>query len=594
MVPYKHREKSDIVVVLTAVFFSILIAVIALVFYGPRLSTNDDVLIKALLNGDISGSHETHIINGMFLFGAILKPLYEINGNVAWYDFLLFGLHIMVYLFLLIRVCQLTKGKKTGIRIVMIIISGLFITFLDFQYIILHQYTILATVMAAVGVFWLVTLREENRREKIADYSVIAVSVLLCLLMRIESFLMVLPVFALAFLYRMIRKANVSKVVFLLILAAAVSLVFIAEKSAYSTPEWKEFKKIHSERIDIYDYYRLPSYDLAKEDFEKLGIERTDLYPLGEWDLGLFEDYNANRMEPLSALCKKYWEKENELPLTQMWAIKYIIKKLIPKIFENPLWPAGWILFLGTPFLLVWLIIKKQYKKILFSVFSFLYMMVFSVYFIYRGRFPERVSYGLYFLIIAFLAGIFASGKEEGKKKNSPDENDDNKKCAWKKIAGRITLGVVSAVLIAGVGLRLYQTRNLLSEAKSKDADWDAMNEYFLDHPENMYYIKTTTFSANGEEMFKKSTYEKNNFVRLGAWFVKSPIHERYLAIRGDETWKRIRTDENVYYVEDETAGTDWIERFYEGRGISVDVTTADTVTLPSGRNILLISIREK
>ncbi len=594
MALFKNREKSDMAPLITALLFCIVTAVVALVFYGPRFTTNDDVMIKALLSGDISGFPESHIVNGMFLLGFLLKSLYALNGNVPWYDLFLCLIHILAYFLVLVRVCHLSKEIQTWKRVLGVVATGVLLLVLDFQYLVLHQYTILAAVVGAVGIFWLTTLRTSKKNELIADYAVITCSIVLCLLMRQEAFLMVLPVFGLALLYQGFRSKKKSLIILFLIISVSVLAVFGAEKLAYSSDEWKAFREIHSERIQIYDYYHLPSFERAEAEYEELGYSKSDMYPLSEWDLGLFEDYNADRMEGLAELSRKYWENDNALPLTKIWAIKYIIKKLIPKIFENPLWPAAWILFLGTLLLLLVLIWKKRYKELVFSVVAFLYMMAFSGYFIYRGRFPERVSYGLYLLIIAFLAGAFFSGVNRKKPEKTPEEkNDDTGITKSGKIICRVGTTSVLIALLVIAGTRFYHTKLLLRETEERDADWTAMNEYFTEHPQNTYYLKTSSFSNYAEKMFASSTYEKNNFCRLGGWIVKSPIHEDYLKNRGgSKTWVSVRTDENAYYVENDYYGTDWIKEYYEGQGISVTVSQEDVVILPSGKEIWILAIR--
>ena len=621
----KRREKSDIWVLISVFSFCVVLALVALFAYGPRFSTNDDVIVKALLNGDISGVSESHIIVRMFLPGVFYKVLYTLIKGIAWYDECVFALHILVCFLFLFRIGQLTRESSARYRMTAVFAAGLFFTLLDFKYVVLHQFTVLAAETGALGIFFFATLREEDKRDRMKDYIVTGILCLLCLFIRQEVFFMMLPLFGIAFLFRFMKKADLSKAAFLFVMILVILTAFGIEKAAYSSEEWRAFKEVHSERIQIYDYYRLPAYERAKEEYEAAGINESDLYPLGEWDLGLFEEYFEDGMKDLSALSKAYWEKDNALPITQMWAIKYIIKKLIPRIFEKPLFLAGWVLFLGFPVALGILLWKKKWKSAVLCFGAFVYMAVFSAYFIYRGRFPERVSYGLYLMTILLILGIvFSSGirvnelfpkrssskkKKDSEKKAETEAAEESEKGEEGKeetrmifsvengvqsgTAGIIAAAVVMLLLLAGTVAQLVNTGSALKEIKNRDADWDTMNAYFTEHPENMYYLKTATVSSFGEKMFARSTYEKNNFVRLGTWFARSPIQERYLSARGDETWLRIRRDENVYFVEEDIAGMDWIEAFYEGRGIDVTVDICDTISLPSGKKILIVSIRE-
>ena len=52
-------------------------------------ASNDDVWLKAIASGSITGFPDGHLIYIMYPLGGFLAFLYGLKPNVAWYDFML-------------------------------------------------------------------------------------------------------------------------------------------------------------------------------------------------------------------------------------------------------------------------------------------------------------------------------------------------------------------------------------------------------------------------------------------------------------------------------------------------------------------------
>ena len=65
---------------------------ISLIF-GYSFSTNDDAMLRNIVNGNYTGTPDAHLIYIMYPLGWILKCLYQIAPVIPWYDLLMIGLY---------------------------------------------------------------------------------------------------------------------------------------------------------------------------------------------------------------------------------------------------------------------------------------------------------------------------------------------------------------------------------------------------------------------------------------------------------------------------------------------------------------------
>ena len=141
---------------------------------------------------------------------------------------------------------------------------------------------------------------------------------------------------------------------------------------------------------------------------------------------------------------------------------------------------------------------------------------------------------------------------------------------------------IVILTVSAIIRIRLFQPT--YEETRLQALNWEECNSYFANHPEKVYYLKTATFAPFGEKMFKTSTFEEGNILRMGTWIMGSPLYDAQLRTRGNKPWEAIVTDEKIYYVQDPAIDTEWIVNFYKGQGMDVKVETVDGIMTSDGR----------
>ena len=579
----KLSHKDHIAVFITACICLGLFCVYA--FSGHKLffATNDDVMLKAILTGDITGKPDAHLIYVMYPLGWILKNLYTAFGRIPWYDLFITGIHLAAYFLVMIRTgCVFGQRKRE--RILYTASAGLVFLTIDFPYFIWHQYTSLAATLAAVSLYYYLTAKKDENGLKIGEQIVIGLFFILSLWLRKQALIMALPLFALALLFRFNGKIKPKKLVLPVVLLAVGIISVCVEKGAYSSAEWQKFLSYNANRTDVYDYYLLPSYQENVQKYNDLGIYENDMYPLGEWDLGLFPGYQEKNMEKLATLSGDAWKDLHY----QKWEIKHTLKSVWNLIVHQDIQPIGRILTALTILSVPALLVLKRKKAALMVLLGVLYEGVFVTYFVFRTRFPERVSYGLYLLEFFFIVGIWF-----GSFVNDPVKKERKKRKFLPPLAAFIFFFMVGVLTV-----RLIMFSGPYTKYVNKTNEWKTANTYFAAHSDNIYFLKTASFGSYGEEMFTGNTYEGGNILRMGSWIMGSPLYGKKVSSLAltEDVWEALPVQENVYYVQDSVVPTDWLEAFYdEDTGVKAQktvVSAEEAVPLGDDKTMTIVSVK--
>ncbi len=573
------KQKKDIIPAVSAVLVTAGVCLFALLRYRLSLSTNDDVTMKAILCGDITGTPDAHAIYMMYLPGLLLKGLYLVASNIPWYDLFVFLIHIAGYYLVIYRAVSLFKDRSLIQKVWISIISGLILTALDLPYLIFHQYTSLSAFVFCVSLFYLATCSPDAEKKDILSDIVIVSGMLLSMWIRKEAFLMGLPLICLLILFRLnkkyLKKILIPAAVF--ILAAVLS--FFAEYMAYSSEGWREFKEYNIARTDIYDYYGVPDYGDAEAIYGEADMRVSDLYAFSEWDLALMPGFLKESLPKIAKESKSLWMNIH----IQRWAIRHTLNGVKAEYAGKSAGLMGplHLAVLGLTFL--FFLLRKKIKAAAVTFLALGFDFVFVSYFVFRQRFPERVSYGFFLMMIAFSLGVMLFdmckwSKQELKSKESR---------LW--IPVFVALSLVAAALLA---LRVDETDERYEVKSIANEEWEKVNAYFETNGDKIYYIRTKSFGAYGEWMFKPHTFEKNNYLRLGTWIMDSPLYEKQLSQKGEKPWESLIWDTNIYLVQTTDVGKGWIEGLYAGRGIPVRVTETGRIRLSENKEAVVYSVR--
>lgn len=487
----------------------LLIAIVTTVKFGYVYSTNDDVMIKSLVNGTFTGTPENHVVYVTFIAGLIWQFLYGIFPNFSWYDFTMVGLHYLCWFFLIVRVSQQSKGC-IGKATAMILFTTL-LCVVDFKYLIIHQYTILTSQLVAVPTFWILTAGHDEQWDEWVDRIVIISMLLIALCLRRQAFLLAIPVTCLAMLYDAWRIGNwkdkkVKGILFSAgIVVCAFLLISVVEKIAYSSPEWSAFLRSCDARTQVYDYTGVPSYDAYLQEYQELGIDEADWMAIDSYNCELAENFHVEKMEGVSNISLQEVDRwkaaSNKIDL---W--KANLYHFTRVLFENQIQPVS--VFVTALYCIAFMTCyqSKDKKTVVFIIMVMLYSLIAYSFLVGRWRFPERVVYGMLFMQLACLLAVVSKNIAYGK-------YEKKEKKAWRSLALGLYVGVLAVSFLYSWQIMKEERNNLQQQGE----DWKYVNEYFANHADNKYCIDTNSFAFSTELMFQP-TIESDNLIRTCSW----------------------------------------------------------------------------
>lgn len=551
---------------------------------GYCFSTNDDAMLRNIVNGTYTGTPEAHLVYIMYPLSWIWKCLYLMLPTMPWYDIFMVGMHYVCWFMLLFRLGQQFRGNIA--KLVSQVLGMGTLIIIDFPYLVMHQYTVLAALLAVVAIFWLATGKAESKKEYWADRIICIIFLTLCLWLRKQVFFMALPI---GFFVLVLEFASAHKIkkkcldvikrpaVFLGSIVIIVAISFVVEKVAYSSPEWKDFQVYNEARTDIYDFYGIPSYDTYASEYEALDLNYGDWLVIDHYDGGLVQELDSEKLSGVAELSKQNWleiQKYYNVFLQNLYSVCKIV-------LYNDVQPIGIILTI-LYVVSLWSCYKKEDKAGALCVCGMLaFQAAFVGYFIWQQRFPEHVSYGLYLMQFALLAAMMLNHKQEIKK--------DKNKRFW------CVLAVLLCMVIMGA-MGVYRARTTMAEYKeivARAEDWNFVNAYFKQDADAKYCIVTKSFVFSTEEMFGNESIESDNMIRLGTWVQNSPLESvRNANSEITNVAEQLAEDENFYIVQAAENDLEWLNTFFAESGYDVQAEVSDTIYTPGGRSFHVISMR--
>lgn len=565
----------------------LVVSVVVTMKFGYVYSTNDDVMLRNIISGNFSQNTDSHLIFISYLLASFWKFLYDNFKGVAWYDLFTVVLHYLSWFLIVVRMGQQVKVKKTKT----VLMTGVFalLVVVDLKYLIAPQFTVISALMAGVSVLWMATRKVYEDFECYLDYFVIYGMLLLSASFRREPFLLSLPVLAIVIVLDLWKRVKNKKELKDSLLKTVVSLgVFglvylvmcIVDLSAYSSDEWKEFLRSQDARPQIYDYSGVPSLYDYEEEYNALSIDYADWMAIYTYNCELADDFNADKMEGVARISlenRENWRKVSKA--------SDIFKKdfyaFCTNLFENEIQPIGIlvIIFYVCAFFVCY---KMNDKKTCMAILSilFFYMAVF-LYLIDKGRMPERVLYGIYFMqMICLLAFV----------SNDADSFSVNFKSQgfWPRVTA-----FMSAIII---GCSFFYTWQIVKDERNRLVqnanDWEYINHYFAATPENRYCLDTASFVFSTEILFSEKV-ESDNMIRLGDWTINSPLQRQRMESQGVYNLvQQLVEEDNFYIVQEPHMGTLWINSICTEKGYDVEAVIVDQIETPGGRILDVIQMQ--
>lgn len=597
----KDFLKYSVVPFLTVVFVFLYFRHLSPFIY----QTNDDLFLKTIVSGEVTGTPQPHLLYMGYLSGLLLSALYRLFPNLPWYGlFLCFSIGISMFLILY----KLLKTEKSFLS--RFFTWGAFL-FVSYGFLFLHiaelQYTTIAGIVGSCGLFLLFFASpRESLRDTLWEFIDFFLLSVYSMSIRNKSFLMLLPFIGMIFLGKYLDAWDVSadrsektsfKAFFssrqknLLCMAGifCVLLLFVAgtERLAYSREDWHDFRIYNSHRETIYDYNGYPDYENNKALYQELGISPAS-YEAAYHHYSILPEpaIQKDSMEILAEVSRK--EQAAAAPsfsgrLREM-ASFFLDRHL--SYTDRPLNLLVYCLYFLVFLSALFSHKKRAIRDILFLLTARMFVWCYLMYF---GRFPARVSQICYFAELAVLLAILFSRRlweiSETLSQRSRREN-----------LCRIWQGV-SLVIIILISIRF-------GFPKAEAAAWEAssrlsfsqsyaeLQEYFADHPEQFYYLDMNSFGSFTEDALKGGKAACANYVLMGSWLPKSPWYNDKLSKAGiTDAGAALYENPDVYvvFMDSENTSFDYLADFYAENHPGVLLEVVDTVSTSNDIKFLII-----
>lgn len=222
--------------------FCVIISIISLLsyflFYPVIFEQNDDVMMKLIANGYLTGEPESHLVFINVIIGSLLKILYTSISNIEWYSLIQTVLFVLAFFSNLYCIIKYEEKDKRFILVLLNLSLLYFLSRLQFSYV--SGFLAISAVIAQ-----LYGLAENNR--KLLAFSVLLM--FLSALVRFEMFFFTYPVFFVLFLFPLQQKLSV-KVAFIGGILIGVSFM-INQLSYKNNPAWNIYLSYNKARGSV-------------------------------------------------------------------------------------------------------------------------------------------------------------------------------------------------------------------------------------------------------------------------------------------------------------------------------------------------------
>ena len=516
----KYLDKNPkIASILIVIFFLLIYNVLSIWRNGIIYYVNDDISLKTISEGLYTGSPTLTLVYQTFPFSGLLFLLNSITTSLDWYGItllLLTNFYIGYTIYYLIK-----DNKKLHQKIIITSLVLFFITKIYPHFIINITFTEISTLIALCS---LILYMYKNNKVKNV---VIAIGLILSFSMRIESFLIVAPLFLPALFYKnkKDKKGLKNDIILGTVILAIIGGCYLIENKVIMTEDWDSFLEYNNDRSKYNDYYfenmiELPD-DEINELFDKAGFDES------EKDI-VKNNFGRYSLKPeiqnkMSKLVDELDKSDVPLHKDFISSAKFLFSTPVSKVY------------LVSLFLLIYCIVLKDIKKkekemiITDSLFLFFEFILIG-YAIYKGRLPERVYLPLFnsFIIINLFI-VITKNKISNFLSNTVDLD--------KKF-----FVVASILLFLASGFYVRRDETVLEKIDKENKVID----YIANNPDNLYIYDR----VEAEYISISNKYFPSNYINLSGWEVFSPIYNDKIQKYGVNEMKDLLLLDNVYLIE--------------------------------------------
>ena len=577
----KSNSGKRSVILLALSIISVFGIVIIWQIMAPFLIDNDNIYLKTIASGEMTGTPEAHMFYMGIVSGSIISFLYRLTGNgIPWFG--LFVCSSFASLMIILLYKSLEPAKKIWQSIVVFLMY--FVVFIGFfyQYFAKAQYTIATGFTGAASLFLLCMLNEkEENKSYLLKTIPFLIMTIWSLGTREKAFFMLIPFFGMVFVQKLLdakEKDNIKRLVICALLFG-VLIIFTAgiNRVAYSSSDWKEYKRYNSSRQEVFDFEGLIDYDSHSAIYEDIGIAKSS-YEAIIYHYNIIMDPSINRdnLTKLAAMAKiERMSTEASTPKKFLNVLGIIFKYNFLEYQDRPI---NILVYLLYGFVFIAILVSKKYKALRDVAFILVARMFDWIYLVWNGRFPFRVTQIIYIAELVLLIAIiirYQLWEFERKKKED-------------KIINPVFITMLVFVLAAAIRFGIPVMNKNYESIKSfrqMSVCFEELEDYMEDHSENFYFFDMSHLYYMEELLsFKPAGYE--NYVYMGSWMPNSPWYNNKMKEWGiDSPAEALLEKDNVYivYQEVDFDTRDFLDYYFEEHYPGTSIEVVDTFVSSNG-----------
>ncbi len=624
--PESRREKY----ILAGI--SILSAIGLLVFFrflSPFVfETNDDLFLRMIASGEMSGTPEAHLHFISYPAGLLLSLLYRLFPSLPWYGLFLCSPFLLTETFVLSFL--LRQIRSPAARFLAVALFGIVSCAFLFPHLASLQFTTSAGIAAAGALFlFSVSSPAVSFRETLKNHAGFFLLAACAFCIRDQVLYMSFPFIGVIWLSKYLdarklpdslskskkiisenrclflplprqnsRQKNLLKLA--LMFFSMLTSFLLIEKLAYRDSGWSSFRAYSAARASVYDYEGYPDYDAFESVYQELGISRSSYEGAAHrYSLLLDPAINRHSMEVLKSISSQ----DRGISLRQLQEkLSDMAEFFVERHLSDADRPLNLLVYRCYLSFVICSLLSRKWRAFRDILFLCSARMAVWSYLIYHGRVPIRVSQTVY---LAELAVLFAVAL--GYRLWLPDVSPQSKETArdprdpgqdrhlWQNICCSVwslsLLFLLFTCLRSGVPNAKKTAEESIARLQFSES-FVHMKEYFSDRPDCFYYLDTNSFAYFTEDALEPVATEDSNYLFMGGWAAKSPWYDKKLKRAGIlDPAAALYEDPSVYAVFMDTDGTDYgyLEDFYAENYPSVSLRITETIDAGGGISFLIL-----
>lgn len=575
----KHRPKTDtpstaspwtwhLFFLLFVVFFY----AIELLYIKPVDGINDDWGMYSTLSGAYLGYSEAHVLFFLYPLSWALSKLYETWSFVPWYGIFQHAVQAACLYVVYCRCMQIRQrhGAPGAFWKPALAIACTLFFIIDLNVLSEAQYTTTAGLAAAAAVFCFITVRcSISTGAFLAGCIPAFIFAWISFSMRQNIFYLMLPIAGMLWLAKWLNAYRngydhiAHKLLgFALILLAGMGILYGLNAAAYSSQEWKDFRKINHYRERVGDFYTWPEYAECAGTLEELGISEEEYMYMRNGAPYIGHGMSVEDWKQMHDIAKDcYLARVNFSDRLKNVAIGGISVFF----YEDGMQPANVLALLLMAATLFLILLHQNFRALFVFALYFAGRTVSWFYVLYEGRFPKRIIQPLITMDYAVLFGILLAFN-----------------LLRLEHAKRYT--VILPVLFALCAGSLVITKNNIdANYHAHQKTWEELKAYCRAHPDNLYIW---TYASGTLENYCESPFDMtldtyNNFVYTNWGVILNPNTRTKLSKYGVENFGQdlVDSDRTYFILQDAPYNEEHPVIMYFRHTYNVSSVVADTFT---------------